>query len=80
MSLISYLQSQEISQQQDWDFSAHIMCALRKADSHNYNLLASVFPTIENEFSHRYRAPGGCMSESELEWRREYDAAKREKE
>jgi hypothetical protein len=72
MSLISYFQSREISFQDDWDFSAYIMCALRKADSRNHALLTLAFPDIADEFTQRYSAPSGCLTEAEENWLEEY--------
>jgi hypothetical protein len=68
MSLASYLQSREISGQRDWDFSALIMAALRKADSDNFAALAVAFPDIAAELQARYDAPGGALDDGERAW------------
>jgi hypothetical protein len=68
VSLMSYLQSREISGMRDWDFSALVMAAMRKADTHNFALLADAFPEIAAELQARYDAPGGALNEGELAW------------
>ena len=68
MSLVSYMQSREISYMRDWDFSALIMAALRKADTENFALLVDAFPGIAAELKARRSAPGGVLTEDELAW------------
>jgi hypothetical protein len=60
MSLVSYQQSLELSRV-DYDFSALIMAAMRKADSHNLHALQLGFPRIWVELQMRYDAPGGYL-------------------
>lgn len=60
MSLFDYNQSKKIDEL-DPSFAALIMAALRKADTHNSHLLASVFPEISWELIERYNAPGGRL-------------------
>lgn len=74
MSLVSYLQSREISGQRDWDFSALIMAAMRKADTGNFAALAEAFPAIAAELQARYDAPGGALNDDERAW---FNAARR---
>lgn len=68
MSLVSYLQSKEISGQRDWDFSSLVMAAMRKADTGNFTALALAFPDIAAELQARYDAPGGALDDGEREW------------
>lgn len=60
MSLHSYRESLIISKD-DWQFSALIMAAMRKADSFNIRLLENAFPSIHRELTERYNAPGGLL-------------------
>lgn len=68
MSLVSYLQSREINGQRDWDFSALVMAAMRKADTDNFAALAVAFPDIAAEMKARYDAPGGALDDGERAW------------
>lgn len=68
MSLVAYLQSREISAMRDWDFSALIMAAMRKADTGNYLLLTVAFPDIGQELQDRYDADGGALDDDERAW------------
>lgn len=68
MSLVSYLQSRQIVAQRDWDFSALIMAAMRKADTGNAALLREAFPRIHAELAARYEAPGGALDDGERAW------------
>jgi hypothetical protein len=60
MSLVSYQQSLKLSMV-DYDFSALIMAAMRKADTGNQIELRIAFPQIWEELKARYDAPGGFL-------------------
>lgn len=65
MSLYDYRVSQEISRE-DPPFSALIMAAMRKADTDNQEKLRATWPEIWREFSARYHAPGGILTDDEV--------------
>jgi hypothetical protein len=60
MSLHSYQQSIEISAK-EYQFSALIMAAIRKADSVNTRILSLAFPDIAQELDARYESPDGKL-------------------
>ena len=60
MSLCSYLESKRISEQ-DHDFDALIMAAMRKADDINLERLQATWPEIWEELFARYYADGGIL-------------------
>jgi len=62
MSHYDYEKSKEISKK-DPPFASLIMAAGRKADTHNFAKLKSMFPEIINELQKRYDAPGGLLPE-----------------
>lgn len=60
MSHHAYQQSKELMSK-DWDFSALVMAAMKKADPDNAIKLAFAFPKIWGELNDRYNAPGGYI-------------------
>jgi len=67
MGLIEYLESQRISAE-DPGFYSLIMAAMRKADSPNGYKLREAWPAVWDELNERYNAPGGAITDKELEW------------
>ena len=57
MSLCSYLESKRISEQ-DHDFDALIMAAMRKADTKNLIKLRSLYPETWDRLQALYHTPG----------------------
>lgn len=66
MSLYDYQMSQKASAQ-NYPFYALVMAAIRQADSDNLAALKFAFPDIYIEFELRYNAPGGCLTQDELD-------------
>ena len=62
-----YLVSQELSAE-DHPFYALIMAAMRKADTANTAKLKAAWPEVWKELYARYHAPGGTLTENELEY------------
>ena len=60
MSLYDYEASKRIAAE-DWPFYALVMAAMRQADTMNADLLAEAFPTVADELTLRYNAPGGVL-------------------
>lgn len=60
MSRHAYMQSKQLMTK-DWDFSALVMAAMKKADDDNSIKLAFAFPAIWDELVRRYDAPGGYL-------------------
>jgi len=50
-----------------YSFSTIIMAAMRKADTDNLEILTKAWPEIEKELRLRYKAPGGFLTEREVE-------------
>lgn len=61
LGLHAYLKSQELDQQ-DYPFYALIATAMRRADSHNLELLRAAWPTVWKDLNDRYNAPGGRLA------------------
>jgi len=61
MSLHDYSHSIEISATIEPSFATLIMCAMRKADSDNVELLRACWPEIWDECYARYNSPGGRL-------------------
>ena len=66
MSLYDYQVAQQIDRQ-DPPFYALIMAAMRKASTRNAEKLRDAWPEVWREFYARYHAPGGALTESELQ-------------
>lgn len=62
MSHHAYQASKELMTK-DWEFSALIMAAMKKADYLNTVLLRSIYPRIWAELVQRYNAPGGYIGD-----------------
>ena len=60
MAFYEYTVSGEL-QRRDIPFYALIMAAMRRADSHNLELLKSMFPETWEELQRRYHSPGGRL-------------------
>ena len=67
MSLIEYLESRRIAAA-DYEFYALLFAMIRKADNENLEKIRMAWPEKYTEFVARYNAPGGALSEPELEW------------
>lgn len=67
MSLFDYKQSILLGKG-DPSFSALIMAAMRKADTHNSNMLQQAFPEIHLELRQRYDSPGGLLEGEPAEY------------
>jgi len=81
MGLIDYMQSQKISAAGDWSFQSLVMAAMRKADAGNLAKLEQVFPETLAELRKRYNAPGGALTDQEMEFvMRRYEASETEEE
>lgn len=65
-SIIDYKESQAISRS-DPSFAALIFAACMKADDDNLSRLTACWPELVAEFRARYNAPGGAITEKELE-------------
>jgi len=64
MSHYDYEISKEIATK---PFYAIIMAAMRRADTKNAEALKAAFPETWEELKARYDAPGGCLTEREME-------------
>lgn len=52
---------------QGYTFYALIMAAMRQADTDNAALLKSAWPYVWEDLQERYNAPGGFLSDKEME-------------
>ena len=52
---------------EDYTFYALIMAAMRKADTDNLALMKSAWPFVWEDLQERYNAPGGFLTEREME-------------
>lgn len=66
MSWPDYKASQKI-ELEGYSFYSLIMAAMRKADTDNLALLKSAWPFVWEDLQERYKAPGGFLSEREME-------------
>lgn len=74
MTITAYRQSLQIITSGDYEFYALLMAAMRKADTYNLAKLQEAFPQVWDELKQRYNAPGGAITQSELDWvKRLYD-------
>lgn len=60
LGLHAYLKSQELDRE-DYPFYALIATAMRRADSHNIEILKAGWPEVWQELNDRYNAPGGRL-------------------
>ena len=51
----------------DYSFYALIMAAMRQADTDNAALLKAAWPYVWEDLQERYNAPGGFLTEKEME-------------
>lgn len=75
MHLREYLASQKVCARVDEitfpganRFYTFLFCAMREADTNNTDLLKEAFPNIYNELQKRYNAPGGALTDVEMEF------------
>ena len=81
MSIMDYIQSNQISATGDFSFQSLVMAAMRKADAGNLAKLEQVFPETLAELRKRYNAPGGALTDEEMEFvMRRYEASETEEE
>ena len=66
VSIYNYWDSQEIAKE-DPSFYGIVMAAMRKADSYNSAKLIAAFPEVYDELLQRYNAPGGALTDGEIE-------------
>ncbi len=55
------------------EFYTCLMAAARLADTDNLGKLMSVFPLVVNELRVRYNAPGGILTQAELDYLDRYN-------
>ena len=64
---LEYRESAKLSRE-DHPFYSLIMAAMRKADTANTAKLKQAWPEVWKECVARYHAPGGALTQNELDW------------
>lgn len=77
MSIADYVTSKQITalasnQGPGNEFFSLIMAAARFADTDNLEALEQAFPELIAELKQRYNAPGGALTDKELDWVKRY--------
>jgi len=66
MSIIEYRESMYLAG--EGSFYGLLMACMRNADTDNVEKLKQAFPEVWNELQQRYNAPGGALTDAELDW------------